>query len=270
MSEPTLEALNTKLAESWDSRWFRELLELLEAAHDRDGAAYRSEWIPRLREVPELWEEHRIPISTDFDSARAARYLELAPQALFRVELYRGAELAALDAFDFIEHIGGLTFSDWREGFIDFAWLGELPLTGLRSLNLLNYGMNAAQAAALFEMPEFYELSTLSLGGNPIGDEGAIALSECAALSNLRELNLDTCEIGDEGVDFLCSSDFIEELLALDLSYNRFGKKGAIALSTSCFAPTLQKLSVSGLAAEHIALIRESTRLSQKVRDRVM
>jgi len=116
--------------------------------------------------------------------------------------------------------------------------LGALPgalctaLAQLEQLDLAHNGLRGLPA----ELAALTGLTSLDLGDNAIGDEGARAL---AALTGLTSLNLAYNRIGDEGARALAA---LTGLTSLHLAGNAIGAAGARALA-----------ALTGLTSLHLA-----------------
>jgi uncharacterized protein (TIGR02996 family) len=82
-------------------------------------------------------------------------------------------------------------------------------------------------------------LTTLTVSGGTIGDEGAAELAGTAGAANLTTLGLHYCNISPTGVEVLAASRHLANLTSLDLSANEIGDSGARALAQS---PHLKRL----------------------------
>ena len=82
-------------------------------------------------------------------------------------------------------------------------------------------------------------MRSLTLDGNWLGDEGALAGARLGACTTLR---LKTAGIGDAGAVALASSPAFEVLEALDLSENHVGDEGAKAFALTPHFPVLARL----------------------------
>ncbi|MFP3019778.1 MAG: leucine-rich repeat domain-containing protein [Wolbachia sp.] len=96
--------------------------------------------------------------------------------------------------------------------------------TNIKKLSLVDLDIGDEGVIALAN-GNLLNLTSLYLGGNNIGDQGAEALTK---LSNLTKLNLRNNNIGDEGVRALAK---LSKLTELDLARNKIGDQGAEALA---------------------------------------
>lgn len=93
------------------------------------------------------------------------------------------------------------------------APLGLLDALSLRGVGLTDRGL--ARLASARWAP-----SSLSLGDNAIGDEGARALAASPACARLRRLDLAGNGLTDEGVEALAASPYLRGLEKLSLGNN--------------------------------------------------
>ena len=103
-------------------------------------------------------------------------------------------------------------------------------LNDFSSLTSLNLGFNRIGpegAASLANSPNLASLTSLNLDCNLIGDEGAASLANSANLASLTSLDLKYNQIGDEGAARLANSTNLTSLISLDLEYNQIGFEGA-------------------------------------------
>jgi uncharacterized protein (TIGR02996 family) len=97
-------------------------------------------------------------------------------------------------------------------------------LTGLRVTNL---GHNLPE---LLAYEGIAKLTTLDLGYNNLGDEGAIYLADSPHLARLRTLGLSVNHIGNEGARAIADSPYLTQLTTLYLRHNNIGDAGAAIL----------------------------------------
>jgi hypothetical protein len=88
----------------------------------------------------------------------------------------------------------------------------------------------------------FQRLRRLSISGENLGDEGAIALAGSPAFASLVELRLWSCGIGTAGALALARSPHLGNLEELYLSGNDVGPEGAAALRQSTHLTKLRSL----------------------------
>lgn len=132
--------------------------------------------------------------------------------------------------------------------------LGEaIKVSGLRTVNLSKCYLRCDDVLALLEGLRGAPLERLSLSGNEIGDEGAVALARAIQSQelNVTELVLSNCKVFDDGLMALLGAmEHNDRITLLDLQtetayradyrYPPFTKKAAQALSTTL--PRLQAL----------------------------
>ncbi len=88
----------------------------------------------------------------------------------------------------------------------DFLAHGDVLYARAPIRHVILSGVDAELAGALAASPLLDRLSSLSLGDNPIGDEGVRALVSSTHLSKLRWLNLERCGIGRDGAEALAEA----------------------------------------------------------------
>lgn len=117
-----------------------------------------------------------------------------------------------------------------------FTALAKTPaLARLRTLDLYDVvsggGGKPVPVASLAVSPNLAGLTTLVLGGSPLGDDGAAALvAPGCRLTALRRLHLSFSSIGDAGARALAKADHLSGLECLDLTGNEIGGVAAHAL----------------------------------------
>jgi hypothetical protein len=127
------------------------------------------------------------------------------------------------------------------------------PWTRLRALRAGHTGMQAASLRALGRGP--FQLESLDLWANQIGEEGARALVEGPAFRSLRTLSLGYCELGDPGLEVLASGDW-PRLRGMLLRGNAIGDRGAEALAASEGLPSLCRVVLEENPLTKAALAR--------------
>jgi hypothetical protein len=123
------------------------------------------------------------------------------------------------------------------EGLLELALLSPLKLT---SLGLGDNSIGVEGARALASSPHLSGLTSLNLRWSNLGDEGVKALAESPHLSGLTSLDLWGNRIGVEGARALADSPHLRGLTSLDLKWNSIGDEGARALASS---PHLSQLT---------------------------
>jgi Leucine-rich repeat (LRR) protein len=121
-----------------------------------------------------------------------------------------------------------LQLLDLRDNRVGSAGLRSLAVSphlgNLTSLFLVNNAIDATGVASLASarVVRLSHLTTLWLGHNPIGDEGALSLAEDPARANLRNLDLQSCRLRDTGGRALADSPYLAGLDRLWLKDNAF------------------------------------------------
>jgi uncharacterized protein (TIGR02996 family) len=130
-------------------------------------------------------------------------------------------------------------------------------LMSLTSLNLGQSGIGSAGAGALAGA-RIRGLRSLSLSGNPLTDEGLIALLATPLLARCRRLYLARCRLSDLAAKELASASHLDQLSGLCLGGNAIGDEGAIALAKSPYLKHLRRLELPDeLSAETRTLLEE-------------
>lgn len=106
----------------------------------------------------------------------------------------------------------------------------------LRPIRILELGNNGITREGMLNfslMPHFDDLGSLNLGGNPLGDAGAISLSNILKTNKTMErLLLSKCGIGDKGAAALAQAlEGHPSLLRLDLGKNKMTSKGSFDIA---------------------------------------
>jgi uncharacterized protein (TIGR02996 family) len=120
--------------------------------------------------------------------------------------------------------------------------LAKAPwLAGLHRLNVTDNGVSGAGVVALAAVTQAH-LTLLQLGGNPIGNSGAVALAGAPGLARLEDLDLHYCDISRNGLAALTTSAQLCCLRRLDLSRNSLKTSAGAALAGAHFLPGLTTL----------------------------
>ncbi|MBK7534872.1 MAG: hypothetical protein IPI49_05715 [Myxococcales bacterium] len=178
-------------------------------------------------------------------TVETSKVAALAP-ALFAAEPVTELELTGADE----ESIAAVAKAPWLARVRSLAVRGAIGDEGfaalvkskhLGELQALNVSSNELTAEALAELDKALpSLQRLVLTNNPIGDEGAVALTQWKHLGNLRTLYLTACELSLDGITALLGSGRLAALEKLTLAQNELGDKGAAALARH--APALPAL----------------------------
>lgn len=172
------------------------------------------------------------------------------------------AELFAREPVTFLD-LGGLAKNDCKT-IAGSAWLaqvrrlrlrGEIKnpgvtalaasphLLSLTSLNLGQSGIGSAGAGALAGA-RIRGLRSLSLSGNPLTDEGLVALLATPLLARCRRLYLARCRLSDLAAKELASASHLDQLSGLCLGGNAIGDEGATALAKSPYLKHLRRIEL--------------------------
>jgi uncharacterized protein (TIGR02996 family) len=103
-------------------------------------------------------------------------------------------------------------------------------LCGLERLELVRCGISTLGVSA-FASATLPCLSSLSLAGNHLGDEGAATLARSPILATVRDLHLGRNLIGVKGARALASSPHLENVERLRVWMNPIGRLGLAALT---------------------------------------
>ena len=133
-------------------------------------------------------------------------------------------------------------------------------LTELRELRLSENHLGVEGAIALCSQPTF-RLTTLDLGSNDIGNDGAAALARCPQLADLRRLDLPTNAVGNLGLEALIRSPYVLNLEQLNLYHNHVSSRGVQLLSDSAFAAKLSFLDLRSNEIDKTTLATVRNRL---------
>lgn len=103
--------------------------------------------------------------------------------------------------------------------------LAEAELPELATLSLRNCNLGGACVRRLLagSLPNVTELS---LGANPLGDDGAEAIAESEGAGRFERLELAACGITDAGARRLANAPQLRSIGGLDLRGNRYGDLG--------------------------------------------
>jgi small GTP-binding protein len=120
------------------------------------------------------------------------------------------------------------------------------------------YKLNKQVKALAERLGELTQLTSLDLGGNQIGAEGAASL---AALTQLTSLGLGYNKIGDAGAASLTA---LTQLTWLDLEYNQIGAEGAgsLAALTQLTGLHLRTNQIGDAGASSLAALTQLTYLN--------
>lgn len=128
-------------------------------------------------------------------------------------------------------------------------WLDLSADTGVR--------VDAAQLERLAFGPTLSEVRGLDLSGQPVGFEGAKALSATRDLPALVELRLSGCGLGDNGVRAIAYARHLPDLERLDLSGNGPAEIATEAMSEARYLGQLTHLDLRGSAPPPPAAARK-------------
>ncbi len=166
--------------------------------------------------------------------------------------------IAQLVASPAAEPVEELDLSDNNLGAEGATALAGGALPNLRTLHLLRTRPQEEGVIALAASTLFRGLRSLSLGGNNLGPNAAIALARAPA-DNLNVLDLHDNRIGDRGAVSLANSPHMANLVLLDLAESHVSDAGAEALARSPHLDGLIYLNVYGnlITTRAVARLRE-------------
>jgi uncharacterized protein (TIGR02996 family) len=139
------------------------------------------------------------------------------------------------------------------------------PAPHLRAL-LLGSGTLGGAVAALAASPLLGSVTTLSLRGTPLGDEGALLLAKAAHLTRLVHLNVAGCNIGPKGIKAIAEAPFAANLVRLEIGGCPIRKGGIDALIAPKNFPRLKRLDASWAAKNAVQKNRLRARYGDAVR----
>lgn len=139
--------------------------------------------------------------------------------------------LAALASSPRVGRLTDLLVSESSLGTEGAQALASGPLPRQLTRLTLGIGLGPAGMEVLMtvSMPR---LQRLTLDGNELGPEGAVALAAARWLRGLTHLSLAGCQIGDVGAQSLATSA-LSKVVSLNLSDNEIGDEGAAALASA-------------------------------------
>ncbi len=153
----------------------------------------------------------------------------------------------------------GVTCVEYRRGLPDgitisasdfFSYADQLfDLAPIREAWL--FDVTAEQMTPLANSPHLEKLTSLNLGLNSIGNNGARSLANSPHVKNLKQLDLSNNEIGNDGARSLANSPHVKNLKQLDLSNNEIGNDGARAIAES---PHLENLTSLRMGCNEIGI----------------
>ena len=156
------------------------------------------------------------------------------------------ASVRAIMTSPLTEELSSLFLPESTIGDDGLVVLAASPrLAGIEYLNLTKVGATAAGVEVLASSP-YLQPKDLSLGGQNVGDAGAVALAEAR---QIKALHLETAGIGEEGLTALLEKTSAEVLV---LSENPGGLRDFLAMSS-----TIRGLTIAdcGLATEDLAVL---------------
>jgi uncharacterized protein (TIGR02996 family) len=170
------------------------------------------------------------------------------------VEALARAELPRLRTLD-------LSFNKYLTAGGISKLLDSKRLPSLRSLDLAYVRLDADNAQRIASRPGMAKMTSLTLQGSELGDDGAIQVLRSKHLGSLRDACFSCCKVGDatvaalaagghalpgltslslytgqvgpEGARALARAPVFAKLRSLHLGINRLGTDGALALATS-------------------------------------
>lgn len=175
-------------------------------AHELDSARYEQEWLPYLSSF-------ELPVV----QVATVEGLQLMGQLL--------PERAPLEWLG--SNLG------WETHDIK-AWLPHLAQTPCHSIVLYGNLLDAQAISLLVDSPAFEHVTKLDVSGNPIGNQGLIALLASVWCAQLTLLDLSNCQLeGGQAIEALILSNRLQALQTLNLSSNELTLEDRMALELS-------------------------------------
>jgi uncharacterized protein (TIGR02996 family) len=144
----------------------------------------------------------------------------------------------------YLRRLRSLDLSGNRLGTEGVRAMCDLPLLrSLQAVALASCDLQADSAAVLASL-QLGELTSLNLDSNPLGNEGAKALSTSPHFGKLQSLSMEYCELQDKGLEALAASPNLGRLILWKLSHNEIGPQGVGALAESRFFTELRELDL--------------------------
>jgi uncharacterized protein (TIGR02996 family) len=154
-------------------------------------------------------------------------------------------------------------------GFNQLGAAGVQALTAARQffqgLNHLHVAGNEVSAAGARSLAHAGgNLTELSIGWNPLRDEGVQALVQSSAASGLTSLDISRCGLGRAGAAALAQSPHLQGLTQLVLSGNSIRTEGIKALASSSVLSHLKVLDLTGneIGDEGVKILAQSPHVS--------
>jgi uncharacterized protein (TIGR02996 family) len=169
---------------------------------------------------------------------------------------------AALARARGLPNLAWLRLSDNQVGPRGVAALAAAPPGRLAGLDLGWNPVGTQGALALSASAALAALTALDLGYGELRDDAARALAKSPHLAALTTLNLSTNRIGDAGARALAESPHLARLTALNLGYNNLGEAGVRSLAESPLFRRLEALNLAGngIPSEWLAEWRQQFR----------
>ena len=208
-----------------------------------DGRHWAASAADLVRTIPlerlRLWNlDRQLNKLADRAELRRLRLLDLSMNGVARI----GAENLAR-----CPHLSRLEYLDLSNNNLRDEGVAALSVAGhLGALHTLDIAYNSVIGAVprLVTSPALPNLRRLRLGGNFLGDRGAIDLARTPQLTRLETLDLSGSGLRERGAEALASSAFVTGLRELDLSRNSIRDAGAIALARSRHLAGLEALTL--------------------------
>jgi uncharacterized protein (TIGR02996 family) len=155
---------------------------------------------------------------------------------------------------------------NYRGGLVEYIWVNsqvfleeaEQIFATAPSLYSVHFMPLSGNLTELTQSPWLGKLTHLSLGGNNIGDRGALLLAESSYVQQLTRLDLRCTGVGDVGVFALSRSVSLGHLTHLSLEYDHITAAGAEALCASSTLTALQTVDLrfNGIGEKGVQALR--------------
>lgn len=194
------------------------LLELLERAWEQSPERYEHQWRPYLSSF-------ELPPYVASSQEQAHRLARLLPeQAQFGLRLVASQEsdrvVQGLRDQPWAHRLDTIALNRCRLSDRDLArGFTQGPFEGVHTLHLSSNMLGPPGAHVVGQT--FRGLTQLSVGSNPLGDEGVEALMASEAAPSLRRLDVSATRLGGPGLRALCEG--VTQLEHLNLSNNGLG-----------------------------------------------
>jgi hypothetical protein len=134
--------------------------------------------------------------------------------------------------------------------------LNEAESDSFRSVSIRDQRITAKAVTAIMTSPSTAGLNTLTLSGNPLGDEGLQVLAESPRLNQIEYLLLQDVDATPQGIALLAASPYLRPK-SLALGWQSVGDEGASALAKASGIQDLRLESAEIGEAGAVALLEK-------------